>query len=76
MKFEHLQKRKRKNKVQLMLLGLFLLIGGFFTLNGISVNNKLSNELIEGRLKKAKEEIETKTDSILNAEQHEKKNQE
>jgi hypothetical protein len=76
MEFEHLQKRKRKNKVQLMLLGLFLLIGGFFALNGISINNKLSNEVIEGRLKKANEEIETKTDSILNAEQHEKKNQE
>jgi ABC-type lipoprotein release transport system permease subunit len=72
MKFEHLQKRKRKNKDQLILTGLFLLIGGFFALNGISVTNNLRNELDEETLKNAKEEIETKTDSILNANQHKK----
>lgn len=75
MEFEHLRKRKRRNKVQLILIGLFLLIGAFFTLNGISVTNNLKNELNEETLEKVKEEIEAKTDSILNTEQHEKKNQ-
>lgn len=67
--FEHSMRKERRSNIVRILIGIPLFVGVFFAMRGISVKpntGEIKEVLNEELLNQIKEEIEMKTDSILN----------